>query len=122
MSPFMLGQYYRFQITSLLSFAHRSTGVGLVIGALLLVSWLVAIAGGPQWYAAVSGHVTAWYGQVLLFAWTWAVCYHLCNGIRHLFWDIGRGFDIKTATATGYLVVAASFICTAALWALACFA
>ncbi len=119
LSPFMLGQYYRFQWTSLLSFAHRTTGIGLAIGALLLVAWLVAIAGGPEWYTAVATHVTAWYGQVLLFGWTWAICYHLCNGIRHLFWDIGRGFDLKTAERSGYLVVATSLVLTAAAWALA---
>jgi succinate dehydrogenase / fumarate reductase, cytochrome b subunit len=65
--------------------------------------------------------VQAWYGQVLLFAWTWALMYHLGNGIRHLFWDIGRGFELKTAERSGYAVVAVSLLLTAAAWGLACF-
>lgn len=117
----MLGPYYRFQWTSVLSFAHRLTGLGLSLCTALLAIWLVALAGGPQWYGAVAKHVQAWYGQALLFAWTWALMYHLGNGIRHLFWDIGRGFDLKTAERSGYLVVIASLLLTAAAWALACF-
>ena len=119
LSPFMLGPYYRFQWTSILSFAHRITGLGLSLGSVLLAVWLVALAAGPQWYGTVAGHVKAWYGQALLFAWTWTLMYHLGNGIRHLFWDIGRGFELKTARASGYLVVAASLLLTAAVWALA---
>ncbi|MEQ1437846.1 succinate dehydrogenase, cytochrome b556 subunit [Fontimonas sp. SYSU GA230001] len=122
LSPFMLGQYYRFQWTSLLSFAHRITGIGLSLGTLLLTGWLVALAGGPQWYAAYSAQLTAWYGQVLLFGWSWALMYHLCNGIRHLFWDIGRGFELKTAERSGYAVVVVSLTLTAAAWAIACYA
>ena len=119
LSPFMLGPYYRFQWTSVLSFGHRITGIGLSLGTALLAIWLIALAGGAQWYAAVATHVQAWYGQVLLFAWTWALMYHLGNGIRHLFWDIGRGFELKTAERSGYLVVAASLLLTAAAWSLA---
>lgn len=120
LSPFMLGQYYRFQWTSLLSFAHRVTGIGLSIGALLVVVWLVALASGAPTYVEVEPHVTAWYGQVLLFAWTWALMYHLGNGIRHLFWDVGKGFELKTAERSGYAVVVASLVLTAATWMVAC--
>ncbi|MDD3764220.1 MAG: succinate dehydrogenase, cytochrome b556 subunit [Nevskiales bacterium] len=119
LSPFMLGQYYRFQWTSLLSFAHRITGIGLTIGAFLVVGWLIALAGGPQAYGMISTHVGAWYGQVLLFCWTWALMYHLGNGIRHLFWDVGMGFDLKAAERSGYAVVVASLVLTAAAWAVA---
>lgn len=122
LSPFMLGQYYRFQWTSLLSFGHRLTGIGLSLGTLLLAGWLVALAGGPQWFKACSAHVQAWYGQALLFAWTWALMYHLGNGIRHLFWDAGLGFDLKTAERSGYAVVVASLVLTGAVWAVACYA
>lgn len=121
LSPFMLGKYYNFQWTSLLSFGHRITGIGLSLGTLLLTGWLVALAGGPQRYAVYSAHLTAWYGQVLLFGWSWALMYHLCNGIRHLFWDIGRGFELKTAERSGYAVVVVSLVLTAAAWAVACF-
>lgn len=119
LSPFMLGQYYRFQWTSLLSIVHRITGVGLSVGTLLLAGWLIAAASGPEVYGRVAQHLTAWYGQALLFAWTWALMYHLGNGIRHLFWDVGMGFDIRVAEKTGYAVVVASFLLTGAAWALA---
>lgn len=119
LSPFMLGQYYRFQWTSLLSFAHRVTGVGLSLGAFLLVGWLLLIAEGKQSYAVVAPHLGAWYGQLLVFAWCWALMYHLGNGIRHLFWDLGIGFDLKVAERSGYLVVLASLALTVAVWAAA---
>lgn len=121
LSPFMLGQYYRFQWTSLLSIIHRVTGVGLSVGTLLVAAWLIALAMGPETYKQFAGHLTAWYGQVLLFGWSWALMYHLGNGIRHLFWDMGRGFDLKTAEYSGYAVVAASLLLTAAAWAVAYF-
>jgi succinate dehydrogenase / fumarate reductase cytochrome b subunit len=119
MSPFMLGPYYRFQWTSVLSFAHRLTGIGLSIGTVLLVGWLVALASGPQWFSLYSAHLGAWYGQALLFCWAWALMYHLGNGIRHLFWDVGKGFDLKTAERSGYAVVVVSLLLTGAAWALA---
>jgi succinate dehydrogenase / fumarate reductase cytochrome b subunit len=122
LSPFMLGQYYRFQWTSLLSFGHRLTGIGLSLGTALVAVWLIALAGGADWYAAVAPHIKAWYGQVLLICWTWALMYHLLNGIRHLFWDIGRGFALKTAERSGIAVVTGSLVLTAAAWAVAHFA
>lgn len=116
LSPFMLGPYYRFQWTSVLSFGHRITGIGLSLGTALLAIWLIALAGGAQWYAAVATHVQAWYGQVLLFAWSWAFMYHLCNGIRHLVWDAGHALELDAAYRSGYIAVAASFVITAAIW------
>jgi succinate dehydrogenase / fumarate reductase, cytochrome b subunit len=119
LSPFMLGPYYRLQLTSVLSFAHRVSGVGLSLGAVLLVGWLAALAAGPWSYAAFAQHLDAWYGQILLFGWCWALMYHLCNGIRHLAWDLGYGFEMKTVYLTGYLVVSLSLVLTAAAWAVA---
>ncbi len=119
LSPFMLGPYYRFQLTSVLSFAHRLTGIGLSLGTLLLAAWLIALAQGPWTYAAFAEHLAAWYGQLLLAGWSWALLYHLCNGIRHLFWDIGKGYSIPVAYASGYAVVAVSLVLTGAVWALA---
>lgn len=119
LSPFMLGPYYRFQLTSVLSFAHRITGIGLSIGSFLLAGWLIALASGPDCYAVVARHLGAWYGKVLLFGWSWALLYHLCNGIRHLGWDLGKGYEIPTAYKTGYAVVAVSALLTAAVWAVA---
>lgn len=119
LSPFMLGQYYRFQWTSLLSFIHRVTGMGLSFGTVLLAAWLIALAGGPEWYGAFAKHLTAWYGQILLLGWSWSLMYHLGNGIRHLFWDVGANFELKAAERSGYLVVFASLVLTGAAWALA---
>ncbi|WP_028080733.1 succinate dehydrogenase, cytochrome b556 subunit [Solimonas soli] len=119
LSPFMLGQYYRFQWTSLLSFGHRITGIGLTFGTALVALWLIALASGVDTYGAVAPHLKAWYGQALMFAWTWALMYHLCNGIRHLFWDIGVGFELKTAQRSGTFVVLGSIVLTVAAWAVA---
>ena len=119
LSPFMLGQYYRFQLTSVLSFLHRMTGIGLSLGAVLLVWWLAALASGPWAYASFATHLTAWYGQVLLLGWSWSLLYHLCNGIRHLVWDLGHGYSIPVAYRSGYAVVGVSVLLTAAAWGVA---
>lgn len=120
LSPFMIGPYYRPQLTSMLSITHRATGVGLSLGTVLLACWLIALASGPEAYAAFAGHMTAWYGQVLLFGWSWALLYHLCNGIRHLFWDIGKNLEIEAAYKSGYAVIAASIVLTISVWIFAC--
>lgn len=119
LSPFMIGPYYKPQLTSMLSILHRITGVGLSMGAVLLVAWAIAIAGGPWTYASFAGHLGAWYGQLLLAGWSWSLFYHLCNGVRHLGWDLGYGYSIPVAYRTGYAVVAVSFVLTAAAWGLA---
>jgi len=119
LSPFMIGPYYRPQLTSMLSIVHRLTGVGLSVGTVLLVGWLVALASGPWAYAAFATHVAAWYGQVLLLGWSWALLYHLCNGIRHLAWDLGYGYSIPAVYRSGYLMVACSLLLTAAAWGVA---
>jgi len=119
LSPFMIGPYYRPQLTSMLSIVHRLTGMGLAVGTPLLVWWLVALAGGPWTYATFSGHLTAWYGQLLLLGWSWSLLYHLCNGIRHLCWDLGYGYSMVAVYRSGYVMVAASLLLTAAAWGIA---
>ena len=119
LSPFMIGPYYKPQLTSMLSITHRATGMGLSAGTLLLAGWLVALASGPEAFAAYASHVGAWYGQIVLLGFSWSFLYHLCNGIRHLFWDIGKGLDVPTAYKTGYAVVIVSGLMTVAVWALA---
>ena len=113
-------QVYRPQLTSVLSITHRATGVFLSLASLLLVCWLVALANGPESYAAVQTHIQAWYGQLVILASSFSLFYHLCNGIRHLFWDIGKGFELDTVYKSGWAVVIASLILTAAAWFLAC--
>ena len=108
-------QIYRPQLTSVLSITHRLTGVALSIGSPLLVYWLIAAAAGPSAYAALHGFLASWLG-LLLRGWTFSLFFHLCNGIRHLFWDADYGFDLQTIYASGWAVVAISIGLTVTAW------
>ena len=110
---------YRWQWTMLLSITHRATGVILAVGALMLVCWLAAVANGPQAFDAVQAFLSSWFGRLVLFGWTWALLYHLGNGLRHLFWDAGVGLELPAAQASGYVVLIGSIILTLAVWAAA---
>jgi len=114
-------QIYRPQLTSVLSITHRLTGVALSVGSLMIVAWLVAGAIGPSAYDGVLVFVRSWFGLVLLAGWTFTIFFHLCNGIRHLFWDTGRGFALRTIYASGWAVVAVSTALTIGCWAAAIF-
>lgn len=109
-------QVYRPQLTSVLSITHRGTGVLLAVGLLLLVYWLLALAGGPGAYAEAQGFLGSWFGKLLLFGFTYALFYHMCNGVRHLFWDIGMGFELGQAYASGWAVVVVSVLLTVVVW------
>jgi len=109
-------QVYRWQWTMALSILHRMTGVALAVGMLLLAWWLIAAAAGPEAYAGAQGFIGSWLGRLLLFGWTFALFYHLANGIRHLGWDAGWGFELKIAEATAWIVVAAAAILTLVAW------
>ncbi len=91
---------YRWQISNSLSILHRATGVMLSLGAVALVGWLVAIVAGPAAYASVNGFFASPLGALMLFGWTFCFFYHLANGIRHLVWDTGHGFDKDRARQT----------------------
>ncbi len=110
-------QIYRWQLTMVLSIIHRMTGVALAVGTILLIALLLALAAGPDAYQTVRAFCSSWLGMLLLFGWSWALCFHLCNGIRHLAWDTGWGFEIPRAYLTGWTVVAASLVMTALIWA-----
>ena len=114
LSPHLL--VYRPQITSILSILHRMTGVALAFGALVLAYWLSAAAYGPEAFARAQALLGSWFGLVLLLGWTFCLFYQLCNGIRHLLWDAGFGLDLPTLRASGWAVVMASVVLTAALW------
>ena len=105
-------QVYKPQLTSVLSILHRITGVALAIGTILLVYWLIAAASGPEAFASAEALIGSWLGRVLLLGWTFALYFHLTNGIRHLFWDAGLGFELKTVYASGWTVVALAAILT----------
>ncbi len=109
-------QIYKPQLTSVLSITHRGTGIFLCIGLLALCYWLVALALGPASYDQAQGVLGSAIGQVLLFVWSFSLFYHLCNGIRHLFWDAGIGLELDAAYASGKAVVAAAGGLTVITW------
>lgn len=109
-------QIYRPQITSVLSITHRLTGLALSVGSPLLVIWLMMAAAGPQSYSGLHIFLASWLGLVLLLGWTFSLFFHLCNGIRHLFWDAGYGFELAAIYASGWTVVTLSAGLTLAAW------
>ena len=116
LSPFMFPAWYRFQIGSALSILHRLTGIALAIGSILLAWWLVAVAAGGDIFAATHAFLASPIGVLLLLAWSVAFFYHLCNGVRHLAWDAGRGFELRNANRSSYAVLAATVVLTILAW------
>jgi succinate dehydrogenase / fumarate reductase cytochrome b subunit len=118
---------YRWRITMTLSILHRASGIVLYTGALGLTYWLVALALGPHSFAMARWFFHFWIGQAFLCLWSLAFFYHLLNGVRHLTWDAGRGFDAPVHQergaleyrVIGWLVVAGAIVLTAAAWAIA---
>lgn len=123
-------QVYRWPISMALSISHRVTGVGLSVGALLMVWWLVAAAASDSAFATVQDFLGSGFGVFLLLCWTAALLLHFFQGIRHLVWDTGRGFSAqaqqepvrpgfenRTYRITGWLVIAATVVATLIVWA-----
>jgi succinate dehydrogenase / fumarate reductase cytochrome b subunit len=116
LSPFMIGPYYKPQLTSLMSITHRASGVFLsIIGTPLLLWWLIALSNGPEAYEALLGILGGWVGKLTVAASVLCLNFHLLNGIRHLVWDTGRALDIKTAYTAGWLVLIGTVALTAIL-------
>jgi succinate dehydrogenase / fumarate reductase cytochrome b subunit len=109
-------QVYRWQITMVMSILHRATGVGLTLGAFGLAWWLMAMAAGGEAALDAAGFLASPFGKLLLFGFSLALVYHLLNGIRHLMWDAGRGFDIPDVYKSGYTVAVLTVVFTAAIW------
>jgi succinate dehydrogenase / fumarate reductase cytochrome b subunit len=112
-------QIYRPQLTSVLSITHRVSGIALALGTLVLVYWLLAAASGAAAYQSAQQLLGSWPGRIVMLAFSFALFFHLCNGIRHLFWDAGLGFELKTAYASGKAVVVVAIAMTVLAWALA---
>ena len=112
-------QIYRPLLLPALSIFHRLTGIALGFGGLLLVWWLVAAASGPGYFAFVDGLMTSFLGDLVMAGLSWALAYHLLNGIRHLVWDTGHGFEIEMAERSGLAVVAGSGLLAIILWIVA---
>ena len=112
-APFMMSTP---PLTAVRSIIHRMTGMFLSSGTLVLVYWLIAAASGPEAYAVALYRLDNPLLLLLFLGWSFSFFYHLCNGIRHLFWDIGRGFEISQVYASGWTVVIATFVMWLGFW------
>jgi succinate dehydrogenase / fumarate reductase cytochrome b subunit len=108
LSPHM--QIYRWPVTMATSITHRATGIALSAGTLLLAWWLIAAATGPENFATFQNLAANPLGELVLLGFVWSLAFHLLNGIRHLAWDLGYGFDVPTANKTGILVITLSVL------------
>ena len=109
-------QVYRWQIQMATSIVHRTTGIILTVGSLLIAAALLAMASGPEAWERVRGLAGSWLGLAVLFGWTWSFAFHLLNGIRHLVQDAGFGFSIPAFIRNGWLAVIGSLLLTCAVW------
>ena len=109
---------YRWQIGNTLSILHRFTGVALALGLVALSYWFVSLAGGPGSYAAAARLLASPVGLVCLFGWTFSFLFHLFNGMRHLCWDVGLGFERTQRHASGWIAVLAAACATLVAWGL----
>lgn len=112
-------QVYRWQLHMATSIFHRASGVALAVGSIFLTWWLVAAATGPGYFDMVQGYVATPAGRLVLTGFTWALFYHLLNGLRHLNWDLGRGFKKEQFKRSGMLVITLSMVLTVVVWLLA---
>ena len=103
---------YQYQITWTVSIMHRITGVAMTLGLILIVAWLVAAAFSPELFSLIDGALRSWIGMIIIFGSLWAFWFHFLNGIRHLFWDLGYGFNLSTVWRSGWVVVLGSIILT----------
>ncbi|MEY3218974.1 MAG: hypothetical protein RIT27_331 [Pseudomonadota bacterium] len=111
-------QVYNLPITARLSVLHRGTGMILVFGTILLVAWLGIVASGSQNYLFINGILASWIGKIALIGFSFSLIYHLCNGVRHLFWDIGKGFENSCVNRSAYLTITMAVALTAGIWLL----
>ena len=113
MSPYMLGPYYKFQITSVLSILNRLTGVFMsVVTAPLLLCWLIALASGEEAYAGLSAFLGSVLGMLIIAASVFSFSFHLMGGIRHLIWDAGWMLEIEQVRLSGWLAIVGSLLLT----------
>lgn len=109
-------QVYRWQIQMATSIVHRTTGIILTVGSLLIAAALLAMAAGPEAWDRVRALAGSWLGLAVLFGWTWSFAFHLLNGIRHLVQDAGFGFSIPAFIRNGWLSVIGSLLLAGAVW------
>ena len=109
---------YRWPITMTLSILHRITGVAMSIGLIVLAYWLLSVSSGGAQYEQFAALMSTPLGRLCLIGWSFAFFLHLANGIRHLIWDFGRGFEIKQANASAWFVLLLAIVLTAIFWVL----
>ena len=112
-------QIYSPQITSVLSILHRATGIALTLGTVFLTYWLLAAAYGSNAFEKAQNFMGSWFGQLVLLGVCFSLFYHLANGIRHLIWDTGYGFELSVLRVTGIVVVVVAFALTSLTWIVA---
>jgi succinate dehydrogenase / fumarate reductase cytochrome b subunit len=112
-------QIYSPLINMMMSIVHRMTGAALYFGSALLAWWLVSAAVGPDYFAYVSSWLDTWPGWIVLFGFTWALIHHALGGVRHMIWDTGHGFDLKTIDLMSWGSAVASVALTLLVWAYA---
>lgn len=103
-------QVYKLPLPAVTSILHRITGVGLTFGLVFLAAWIITLALGADAFNAVHGFMISIVGKILWFGFMLALFYHMGNGLRHLYWDIGRGFDMKSVYKSAYINIAATVI------------
>ena len=109
-------QVYSLPLTALLSISHRITGVGLAFGMVLLTIWVLSAAVGETEYNYFNSFINFWFGRLVLLGFSFALFYHLSNGLRHLFWDIGKNFDLIRTQKADFIVLFSSVFLTAITW------
>ena len=109
-------QVYKMPLSAKLSILHRLTGLGLSFGAVVLVLWLFSLAYMSDTAILIYTFFSSSFGKIILMAWTFAFFYHFCNGIRHLFWDVGKGFEIKQVNRSGVIVLITAVLLTVVTW------
>ncbi|MBX2880051.1 MAG: succinate dehydrogenase, cytochrome b556 subunit [Granulosicoccus sp.] len=112
-------QHYKLPLTAYLSVAHRATGIVNSVAIVLLVLLIASAAGSPESYSLMSAIANSWFGKLVLFGFTVTLYYHLGNGIRHLFWDVGLGFELEQAKRSGNLVLIIAAVMSLTTWAVA---
>ena len=117
MSPHV--QVWRWHVTMFTSILHRATGVALYVGLLAVAGWVVALAAGPDAFHGYGALLASPLGLLVLFGLTFSFLYHLANGVRHLFWDAGKGFEPKTADMTSWAVIAFGAVASVLIWIIA---
>ena len=113
-------QVYKLPLTALMSISHRATGAALAVGTILVMLFLLAAATGEAEYNMVMALATSTLGTAVLFLWSFALYFHMCNGIRHMFWDIGKNFDKSSANRSNYYVIFSAISITVLTWVFAC--